>query len=223
VLNVASPVKQIAASLSTTSKLTMSRNPHGSVAALMADCVSCAADGLIDDAGGPAWDAAGFARLREAVRAGLYDATEEVVRRADATLRSAQEIDLRLERLHSAVLEPAEADIRDQLARLIRPGYLTATGYRRLPDLVRYLRGIEKRLDKLPESPGRDAMLMATVHRCEDALAQARQRLPESRRGELDDVGWMIEELRVSLFAQTLGTPAPVSERRILAALDRSK
>ena len=222
-LNVASPVKQVAASLPVASKLTMSRNPHGSVAALLADCVSCAADGLIDDAGGPAWDAAGFARLREAVRAGLYDATEEVVRRADATLRSAQEIDLRLERLHSAVLEPAAADIRDQLSRLIRPGYLTATGYRRLPDLVRYLRGIEKRLDKLPESPGRDAQQMAIVHRCEDALEQARQRLPESRRGELSDVGAMIEELRVSLFAQTLGTPVPVSERRILAALDRSK
>jgi ATP-dependent helicase HrpA len=121
------------------------------------------------------------------------------------------------------VLEPAAADIRDQLSRLIRPGYLTATGYRRLPDLVRYLRGIEKRLDKLPESPGRDAQQMAIVHRCEDALEQARQRLPESRRGELSDVGAMIEELRVSLFAQTLGTPVPVSERRILAALDRSK
>jgi ATP-dependent helicase HrpA len=219
-LNVPSPVKQIAGSLSTPSKLTMSRNPHGSVAALLADCVSCAADGLIDAAGGPAWDEAGFERLLAAVRSGLYEATEEVVRRADSTLRSAQEIEMRCARLRSAVLEPAVADIRHQLARLIRPGYLTATGYRRLPDLVRYLRGIEKRLDKLPENPGRDAQQLAIVHRCEDALAQATSRLPASRRGSLVEVFWMIEELRVSLFAQTLGTPVPVSERRILAALD---
>jgi len=233
-LNVPSPVKQIAGSLSVQSKLTLSANPHGSAAALMADCVSCAADQLISGAGGPARDAAGFAKLRDAVRAGLHDLTRETVRRAETTLRSAHEIDLRLERLRAAVLEPAVADIRAQLDGLVyggsggRPpggqskGYLTATGYRRLPDLVRYLQAIERRLDKLPESPGRDAQLMATVHRCQDALEQARGRLPATRWDSLREVRWMIEELRVSLFAQTIGTPVPVSERRILATLDRS-
>jgi ATP-dependent helicase HrpA len=221
-LNVASPVKQIAGSLSTQAKLTLSANPHGSAAALMADCVSCAADKLIAQAGGPAWDAEGFAKLRDAVRAGLRELTAETVRRAETTLRYGQEIEVRLERLRAAVLEPAVADIRHQLSGLIFRGYLTAIGYDRLPDLVRYLQAIERRLDKLPESPARDAQLMATVHRCEDALEQARGRLSAGGRGSLRDIGWMIEELRVSLFAQTIGTPVPVSERRILTALDRA-
>ncbi len=221
-LNVPSPVKQIAGSLPVQSKLTLSANPHGSAAALMADCVSCAADKLIAEAGGPTWDGEGFAKLRDAVRAGLRELTAETVRRAETTLRYGQEIEVRLERLRAAVLEPAVADIRHQLSGLIFKGYLTAIGYGRLPDLVRYLQAIERRLDKLPENPARDAQLMATVHRCEDALEQARGRLSVGRRDSLRDIGWMIEELRVSLFAQTIGTPVPVSERRILTALDRT-
>ena len=100
---------------------------------------------------------------------------------------------------------------------------MTATGYRRLPQLTRYLRGIERRLDKLPENPARDAASMAVAQRVEQAYRQAVADLPPARRGDPDvtEIRWMLEELRVSLFAQTLGTLAPVSENRILAALDR--
>jgi ATP-dependent helicase HrpA len=223
-LTVPSPVKAIAGSLTTQAKLTLSSNPHGSVAALLADCVSCAADKLIADAGGPAWDATGFGAVRDVVRAGLHDTTAEVIARAESHIRSAQKIEVRAESLHAAVLAPAVADIRAQLRGLVHGGYLTEAGYGRLPDLVRYLLAIERRLDRLPENPGRDAELMVTVHRCEDALADARRRLPEGRRNTapMRAVRWMIEELRVSLFAQTLGTPAPVSERRILARLQEA-
>jgi ATP-dependent helicase HrpA len=219
-LNVPSPVKAIAGSLPVQSKLTLSANPHGSVAALLADCVGCAADKLIADAGGPAWDEAGFARLRDATRQGLYDATAEVIARAETTIRLTSEIELRLSQLRSPILEPAADDIRAQLAGLVHAGYLTQAGYDRLPSLVRYLQAIQRRLDRL-DNPGRDAELMAVVHRCQDALDQALRRMPASRRSgpAVAAIGWMIQELRVSLFAQTLGTPAPVSERRILAAL----
>jgi ATP-dependent helicase HrpA len=220
-LNVPSPVRAIAAELPTAAKLTLSNNPHGSVAALLADCVNCAADHLIDQAGGPAWDAGEFTRLRDVVRAGLHDAAAEAVSRAETTIRSAHGIQLRLERANSPVLQAAVADIAAQLSGLIAPGYLTRAGYDRLPSLVRYLQAIERRLDKLPENPGRDAELMATVHRCQAALADALARLPLARRSgpRIEAVGWMIEELRVSLFAQTVGTPAPISERRVLAAI----
>jgi ATP-dependent helicase HrpA len=221
-LNVPSPVKSIAASLPVASKLTLSANPHGSVAALLADCVACAADKLIADAGGPAWDAAGFAKLREATRQGLHEATEAVIDRAESTIKLAREIEVRLDGLRSPILAPAVADIRSQLVGLVHAGYLAQTGYDRLPSLVRYLRAIERRLDKL-DNPGRDAELMTTVHRCQDALSQALRRLPPSRQEDpaVADIRWMIEELRVSLFAQTLGTPSPISERRIRAALDQ--
>jgi len=113
--------------------------------------------------------------------------------------------------------------MRAQLSGLIYPGFVTATGYRRLPHLTRYLRGMERRLDKLPENPARDAANMAVAQRTEQAYRQAVADLPAGRRDDDDvtDARWMLEELRVSLFAQTLGTLAPVSENRVLAALER--
>jgi len=113
--------------------------------------------------------------------------------------------------------------MRAQLSGLIYPGFVAATGYRRLPHLTRYLQGIERRLDKLPENPARDAAGMAVAHRVELAYQQALAGLPAARRNDADmtDVYWMLSELRVSLFAQTLGTQVPVSENRILGALSR--
>ena len=136
---------------------------------------------------------------------------------AQTTLGLAQAIEVRLDGLRSPVLQPAVADIREQLASLVGPGYLTKAGLARLPAVARYLRAIERRLDKLPDNPGRDAQLMAVVHGVADEYAAARAALPPPLRAseQAQAIRWMIEELRVSLFAQTLGTPAPVSERRI--------
>jgi ATP-dependent helicase HrpA len=117
----------------------------------------------------------------------------------------------------------AFADMRAQLSGLIYPGFIAEAGSRRLPDLARYLRAVSRRLEKAPPDPGRDAGRMTVVHRVTGACRQAMENLPASRRRSPDAlaVRWMIEELRVSLFAQALGTPGPVSEQRIQAALDR--
>ena len=226
-LGARSPVKDIAARLTTAQKLALSHNPHGGVAALFADCVNCAADGLIADAGGPAWDAAGFARLAGAVRPKLHAATAEVAGWAEEILRAAHSAEVRLDGLRSPVLEPAAADIRAQLAALVYPGFLTAAGTRRLPALARYLRAVQRRLDKLADNAGRDAQQMAVVHRVEDAYRSAADALPAAARqpgtragDAAREIGWMIQELRVSLFAQTVGTPVPVSERRIMTAIE---
>jgi ATP-dependent helicase HrpA len=157
----------------------------------------------------------------EAARSRLAVLTAAVVEDAARALAEAHEVELRLGR---AGLDAAVAgDIRAQFAALVYPGFIAATGAARLPDLVRYLRAITRRLDKLAESLPRDAERMATVHRVTDAYRRVIAGLPEAERAGADAaaVRWMIEELRVSLFAQTLGTPAPVSEKRILAALDR--
>jgi ATP-dependent helicase HrpA len=221
-LGARSPVKDIAARLSTQSKLALSDNPHGGVAALFADCVRAAADGLIDDAGGPAWDASSFEKLSDRVRSGLHEATAEVVRRAEEVLRAAHAAEVQMDGLRSPALAPAADDIRAQLGGLVHPGFLTAAGFRRLPALVRYLRAIGRRLDKLPDNPGRDAQLMEIVHRVEREYRDTLAALPAAERSgqQARDIRWMIEELRVSLFAQTIGTPVPVSERRILAAIE---
>jgi len=203
---------------------------------MFADCVNCAADYLMAGAGGPAWDREGFERLSAVVRSGLHEATAAVVTQVESALRLAHAVGARLQdsagqggrppqtppRGHD-VLQPAVADMRAQLSGLIYPGFAAATGYRRLPHLTRYLRGIERRLDKLPENPGRDAASMAVAQRAEQAYRQAVAELPAPRRDDPDvtEVRWMLEELRVSLFAQTLGTQAPVSENRIIGALGR--
>jgi ATP-dependent helicase HrpA len=221
-LGARSPVKDIAGRLSTTQKLALSHNPHGGVAAMFADAVDCAADGLIADAGGPAWDAAGFAALADKVRSGLYAATWEVVTTAEEVLRRAHGIEARLEGLRSPSLAPAVDDIRGQLRGLIRPGFMTATGARRLPQLPRYLRAVEYRLDKLADNAGRDAQQMAIVRQIAADYADALAALPAAARSgqAAREIRWQIEELRVSLFAQTIGTPLPVSERRIRAAIE---
>ena len=222
-LGAPSPVKSIAGGLTTRAKLALSHNPHGGVAALFADCVSCAADYLMAQAGGPAWDREGFERLAAAVRSDLRQVTADVVTQVESALRVAHAVGARLDDSRADAVRPAVADMREQLSGLIYPGFVTATGYRRLPHLTRYLRGIERRLDKLPENPARDTANMAVAQRVEQAYRQAVADLPAARHSDADvtDVRWMLSELRVSLFAQTLGTQAPVSENRILGALDR--
>ena len=211
-LGAPSPVKSIADRLSTRAKLALSHNPHGGVAAMFADCVDCAADYLMAEAGGPAWDREGFERLSAAVRSGLREVTADVVTQVESALRLAHAVGARLDDSSADALQPAVADMHAQLDGLIYPGFVTATGYRRLPHLTRYLRGMERRLDKLPENPARDAASMAVAQRAEQAYRQTVADLPAARRVPRDDavvteVRWMLEELRVSLFAQTLGTP----------------
>jgi ATP-dependent helicase HrpA len=217
-----SPVRDVAARLTTPQKLALSHNPHGGVAAMFADAVDCAADGLIADAGGPAWDAGGFAALAEKVRSGLYAATWEVITATEEILRRSHAVEVRLEALRSPALAPAADDIRGQLRGLVRPGFLTATGARRLPAVARYLRAVEHRLDKLSDNAGRDAQQMAIVHRVAGEYAAALAALPAATASSqaAQDIRWLIEELRVSLFAQTIGTPLPVSERRIRTAIE---
>jgi ATP-dependent helicase HrpA len=222
-LAVKSPANDVAKRLTTTQKLVLSDNPHGSVAALFADCVSCAVDGLIAEAGGPAWDAAGFTKIVDHVRPRLHAATSEVVTVTEEILRGAHAVRLRLDQLRSPALAPAADDIRQQLERLIGPGFLTAAGTGRLPALARYVTAAGRRLDKLADNAGRDAQQMAVVHRVQDAYASAVAALPpEARTSDaVTEIRYQIEELRVSLFAQTIGTPQPVSERRVMTAISQ--
>jgi ATP-dependent helicase HrpA len=221
-ITVPSGVRSIASRLPLAEKMAMSRHPYANATALLDDCAAAAADQVIVAAGGPAFDAAGFARLAEAARDRLAPATARVIEATARVLSEAHEVELRLAAAHVApVLEPALADMRAQFAALIYPGFIAATGARRLPDLVRYLGAIVRRLDKLAGEQARDAERMAAVHRVARAYQERLRDLPpEARsRSDVQAVRWLIEELRVSLFAQILGTPVPVSEKRILTVI----
>jgi ATP-dependent helicase HrpA len=222
-LQVPSGARAVAGRLPVSAKLAMSRHPYRNTDALLEDCAAAAADQVIADTGGPAWDAAGFARLLEAARERLAEVTADVVSRVAQVLAETQQAEASLGGRPSPALAAAFDDMRSQLSALIYPGFIADTGARRLPDLLRYVRAINRRLEKIPESPGRDAERMATVHRVMSDYQRALAELPPARRASADAqaVRWMIEELRVSLFAQTLGTRGPVSEQRIHRALDQ--
>ncbi|WP_404815271.1 ATP-dependent RNA helicase HrpA [Streptomyces thermolineatus] len=223
-LGAPSPAKFVQSKLDNRSKLTLGHNPHGSVQALLDDCASAAADRLMAAAGGPAWDEAGFTALSGRVRAGLPDATAETVAVVLEVLKAAHAVEDRLRSTNSPVLLPALTDLREQLAALIPPGFVTATGRRRLPSLVRYLVAMDRRLQKLPGDPARDRARMEKVHAMQDAHRELLARLPKGRPvpEEVREIRWMIEELRVSYFAHALGTPQPVSDKRILKAIERA-
>jgi ATP-dependent helicase HrpA len=104
----------------------------------------------------------------------------------------------------------------------LAPGFVAAAGRARLADLTRYAAAIRRRLEQLPHGIAADRQRMAQVHAVQDAYDDLLAALPAIRRVAADvrDIGWQIEELRVSLWAQQLGTPRPVSEKRIYRAID---
>ncbi|HSA49960.1 MAG TPA: ATP-dependent RNA helicase HrpA [Yinghuangia sp.] len=222
ILGVNSPVKSISGRLPNRAKLALSHNPHNDTADMFDDCVRCAVDKILSDAGGPAWDAEGFAKLLDKVRAELPATTEDTVVKVERILTVHHALEVKLKGTTSLALVPALTDIRSQLAALVHRGFITETGWRRLPDVLRYLRGIERRLAKLPGDPHGDRHRMLKVADLEEAYARRLAAQPAGRPvpDELRQVRWMLEELRVSYFAQSLGTPYPVSDKRILKALE---
>jgi ATP-dependent helicase HrpA len=225
-LGLPSAAKLVQGRLSNEAKLALSprsgSSPHRTAVELLEDCADCAVDRLVAEAGGPVWDEEAFGKLRDAVRPGLVDAMLGVVTHVQPVLTTAYAIDRRLASAAVPALLPALTDIRAQLSALVYPGFVTATGWQHLPDLPRYLQAIERRLDKLPENPRRDRDWQAQVEAVQEAYRELSDTLPPGKRaGEgLRQIRWMMEELRVSYFAQHLGTRYPVSEKRIYRAMD---
>jgi ATP-dependent helicase HrpA len=220
-LKVPPPDRYVLEHLNNTEKLTFSQNPHGSVTALIADCALAAVDKLT-----PAelpWDEASFKALYESVRAELIDTVFTVTAVVERILASTRRIEKQLKGTTSLALISALNDVKSQLEQLVYPGFVARTGYAQLSQLPRYLAAIEKRLEKLPGNVQRDAQHMAAVQALEDDYDDAVSALLPGRRAgaELTHVRWMIEELRVSLFAVELGTAYSVSEKRIRAALNK--
>jgi ATP-dependent helicase HrpA len=223
--SVASPVRFVLGRQSNQAKLTLSRYRHGSATDLFGDCLAAAADDLMAANGGPAWDEAGFRRLLDAVRGGLADATLDVVAKVERVLAVAGQVEARLAELANPAFAPAAADLRAQLDDLVYPGWVTATGRRRLPDVLRYVRAMVQRLDRLPGDLAADAERMERIARVTAAWRELADLPPRSRppTDTLAEIRWMLEELRVSYFAQTLGTARPVSEQRVLRAVERAR
>jgi ATP-dependent helicase HrpA len=211
--------------LSTSAKLSLGQSPYPSVPDLLADCAAAVVDeiaGLTGPEPDLPWDEAAFDALVRSVRAELPDRLPTAVRTVSEILATARESSVALDALTQPVLSAPVQDIRRQLDRLVGPGFVSATGHARLPDLRRYLRAVSMRVEKLPTDHRKDAERAEIVGRVEQEWADFLDEVGPARVDDADVVAirWMIEELRVSLFAQTLRTPYPVSEKRIYAAMD---
>jgi ATP-dependent helicase HrpA len=196
-------------------KLALSTNPHGGVPALLEDCLHAAVDTLLESAGGPVWTPAEFSALCDAVRADLADTMHAVLDAVRGVLTVDASVDAALSRMSGAVFTESVADMREQRSSLVYNGFVTDTGFARMSDVERYLRGIERRLEKLPERPDRDLEWTYAVQDVAQAYEEVR-----GRPGDDGQIRWMIEELRISYFAQTLRTAYPVSEKRLYKAID---
>jgi ATP-dependent helicase HrpA len=195
---------------------------------LLADCAMTVADAIIAANGGPSFEAAGFeamvatARLELPARVALLATTVADVLTVAGQV--ARQVALLEAQATAAGLEAALADVRRQVRGLLRRGFVTAAGEERLADLVRYLEGARRRLERLPGDLRRDGERQRVVERVQarydqllDGGAPERTLAAPEVLGELR---WMIEELRVSLWAQSLGTRSPVSEERILRRIE---
>lgn len=218
-LSVPSPVKVVERQLDPRTRLMLGTNPDGSLSALLDDCADAAADVLTPQ---PVWTREAFTALRERVAAALVPAIIDIVSRTAKVLSAGREVQLLLPTRPPPAQAEAISDVEAQLDRLLPPGFVTATGAAHLDDLARYLNAIKRRLDRLPQAIQADRDRMRRVHDVQEAFDELLRTLPASRATAADvrEIGRQIEELRVSLWAQQLGTSRPVSEQRIYRAID---
>lgn len=216
------PAKFASEKLTNQQKLGLSANPHGSIQALFDDCAMAAADRLIADFGGPAWDEESYRKLYDKVRAEIVDTTVRTVGQVQQVLAAWQACERRLKAVRSPALLANLQDVRGQLDALVKPGFVTEAGIKRLPDLMRYLVAADRRLQQMPTGVQRDTSRMEKVHEMRDEYAWLLEQMPRGRPvpRQVLEVRWMIEELRVSYFAHALGTAYPVSDKRIVKAID---
>jgi len=217
-LNVPSPIKYLHEKLPNKAKLGLYFTPFGRVLDLIDDCIACAVDKLIAYFGGFVWDEADFEKLRDFVRENLNEVTVDIAQKVEQILSLNHALNQRLKGKMDFTMAFAFSDIKAQLSGLIYPGFVQKSGYDRLPDLQRYLQAIDKRIDKLAQDVNRDRAAMLRVEQVQQAYQQLLAKLPKSKpiSDEIAEIRYMIEELRVSLFAQQLGTKYQVSDKRIL-------
>ena len=217
-LQVPSPVRYVSEHLSHKEKIVFTQNPHGSIDELIRDCTVAALDHLVPHT--PIFTHAEYSELYEHVRAELIETVFDVTKLVAEILSEATALKKAIKKTTSLTTMHAVSDVKAQMENLVYPGFVAQTGYDQLVHLPRYLKAAQVRLTKLGPNLHRDNQLMLTVQDLEDSYDNAVKSLPAGTivPDALRRVNWMIEELRVSFFAQELGTAYTVSEKRIAKA-----
>nr|WP_022942035.1 ATP-dependent RNA helicase HrpA [Psychromonas hadalis] len=223
-LNVPSPIKYLQQSLPNKAKLGLYFNPFGQIKDLIDDCIACAVDSILQSEITPQ-DASTFEIQKEKVRAELAETTLKITQIVEQVLTLAHGVSKKLKGRIDLTMLVAQGDIKSQLERLIFPGFACQVGEKKLPDLKRYLQALQKRLERLPANPNQDRLHTIELHELEQRyLALCKTMLSNEKDSEpLAEIYWMMEELRVSFFAQQLGTAYPISAKRVKQKLTELK
>ena len=222
-LTTPSPVKAVLDGLDNAQKLGLAGSPYPSVAELLEDCRAAVVQAAVD-ARPPVRDAAAFEALRASAAADQEAHLRAVLQDVIAVLAAWRHTEKTLSGRADMMLLPALTDMRSQLARLVHRGFVGEAGSTQLRRYPRYLAAIDVRREKLEgggAAVNRDRQLMDQISDLQEAWLHQVEALPEGRPpgAELRQVRWMLEEYRISLWAQHLGTPYPVSDQRLRKAL----
>jgi len=184
--------------------------------ALLDDVATATVARFIDE-DGLVFTANAFEALCDRMRTEGAQIAVDIVDSAMHIVHVAADVHRRLEALRAPAAATTVADASSHLSRLVGPGFVARAGSRRLGDVHRYVRGVDYRLDQLGGRLERDRSRIAEVTPLEERYAKlrARARTDDSITVDLDEVGWLLEELRMSLFAQPVGVNAQVSTSRI--------
>ena len=216
---IPSPVSYLQDHLTQTEKLTLAQSPYRTTAELFADCMAVCIDALL--AGREIWTRAEFEAVRDEISATVMDSLFQVVSLLTKIIAGSRDAEKAIKAASNIAMLSPLADAREQLSALVYPGFAAETGLTQLRRLPVYLAGIVHRIGKLGENLGRDRIWMTEVQTATARYELAGGRLPlrPDSAASLVRARWLLEELRLSLFAQHLGAAEPVSLQRIIRAL----
>ncbi len=219
-LNVPSPIKYLQQNLPNKAKLGLYFNPFGKIADLIDDCIASGVDSLLVKYGDIRTSDA-FETVKEHIRGELGDTVVAIATQVEQVLSIAHALHKKMKGRVDLTMITAHGDIKSQLESLIFKGFVSQHRAEKLGDLIRYLKAIQKRLEKLPVDPNRDRLCMLELEKVSQEYKKLTNKTPKGMPlpTDVEAIFWMQQELRVSLFAQTLGTPYPISAKRVLNAI----
>lgn len=214
-LNVPSPASYVQEHLTSAEKLALAASPYRAVAALIEDARTAVVRAALPEH--VIRTRTEYEQARDAVNATLVDDLFQTVSLVARILTKAREVERGIRSQNSLALLGPLNDIRSQLGGLLHPGFISAAGTERLAHFPRYLDGMLDRLTTLANDPGKDRARMTEYERVAQAFADAGGTIPLTVDAPpaLAEVRWLLEEFRISVFAQRLGTAQPVSPQRI--------
>ncbi|WP_349901929.1 ATP-dependent RNA helicase HrpA [Parafrigoribacterium humi] len=220
-LAVPSPTGYVQSHLTGPEKLALAQSPYRSTADLFADCLTACVDAVLADR--EVWTRAEFVRMRDEVSGAIVDSLFSTASLLASILGAARAAEKAISSASNIALLSPLADAREQLGNLVYPGFVSAAGLSQLSRLPDYLQGIAHRVSKLGENLGRDRVWMSEVQSATEhyTAAGGQLPLPADATERIRHARWLLEELRISLFAQHLGTAEPASVQRITRVLSQ--